>query len=77
MAKLNKIIKFLNDIHEEIYEEIYDRELMISDKNDISTTWEDSDIGRDYIYKTEALDELRAKILDVIDQAEKIKNKDY
>ena len=50
---------------------------MASDKTDISPSWEDSDTGRDYIYKTEALDELRDKIFEVIEQAEKIKNKDY
>ena len=77
MAKLSKIINFLNDIDKEIEEEVYDRELMASDKTDISPSWEDSDTGRDYIYKTEALDELREKIFEVIEQAEKIKNKDY
>jgi len=77
MAKLSKIINFLSDIDKEIEEEVYDRELIASDKNDISPSWEDSDIGSDYVYKTEALDELRNKIFEVIEQAEKIKNKDY
>ena len=77
MAKLSKIINFLNDIDSQIENEVYDRELMASDKTDISPSWEDSDTGRDYIYKTEALDELREKIFEVIEQAEKIKNKDY
>ena len=77
MAKLSKIINFLNDIDSQIENEVYDREFMASDKTDISPSWEDSDTGRDYIYKTEALDELRDKIFEVIEQAEKIKNKDY
>ena len=77
MAKLSKIINFLNNIDSQIENEVYDRELMASDKTDISPSWEDSDTGRDYIYKTEALDELREKIFEVIEQAEKIKNKDY
>ena len=77
MAKLSKIINFLNNIDSQIENEVYDRELMASDKTDISPSWEDSDTGRDYIYKTEALDELRDKIFEVIEQAEKIKNKDY
>ena len=77
MAKLSKIINFLNNIDSQIENEVYDRELMASDKSDISPSWEDSDTGRDYIYKTEALDELRDKIFEVIEQAEKIKNKDY
>ena len=39
--------------------------------------WEDSEKGQDYVYKTEALDELRGLIYEVVDKAQKIKDKDY
>ncbi len=77
MAKLSKIINFLNDIDNEINEEVYNREEQADNKIDLSPSWEESDKGMDYIYKTEALNELREKIFEVIEQAEKIKNKDY
>ena len=77
MAKLSKIINFLTDIDNDIKEEVYDREEQADNKIDLSSSWEDSDKGYDYISKTEALDDLRDKIFEVIEQAEKIKNKDY
>ena len=77
MAKLSKIINFLTDIDNDIKEEVYDREEQADNKIDLSPSWEDSDKGYDYISKTEALDDLRDKIFEVIEQAEKIKNKDY
>ena len=77
MAKLSKMINLLNDIDNEIDEEVYNREEQADNKIDLSPSWEDSDKGMDYIYKTEALNELREKIFEVIEQAQKIKNKDY
>jgi 5-methylcytosine-specific restriction endonuclease McrBC GTP-binding regulatory subunit McrB len=77
MAKLSKIINFLNDIDKEIEEEVYNREDQANEQEYKSENWRDSDKGIDYVYKTEALDELREKIFEVIEQAEKIKNKDY
>ena len=58
MAKLKKLMNFLDQIDEEIKEEIYEK-------------------GQDYVSKTEALDELRGLIYEVVDKAQKIKDKDY
>ena len=77
MAQLTKIINFLTNIDNDIKEEVYNREEQADNKIDLSPAWEDSEKGRNYIYKTEALDELRELIFEVIEQAEKIKNKDY
>jgi len=77
MAKLTKLINFLDQIDEEIKEEIYDREEQADNQLDKWEAWEDSEKGIDYISKTEALDELRDLIDEVIDKAQKIKDKDY
>lgn len=77
MAQLTKIINFLTDIDNNIKEEVYNREEQADNKIDLSPSWEDSDKGYNYISKTEALDELREKIFEVIEQAEKIKNNEY
>jgi hypothetical protein len=77
MAKLNKLMNFLDQIDEEIKEEIYNREEQAENKTDAWEGWEDSEKGQDYVYKTEALDELRGLIYEVVDKAQKIKDKDY
>jgi hypothetical protein len=77
MAKLTKLMSFLADIDEEIKEEIYDRDEQAENQRDKWEAWEDSEKGQDYIYKTEALDDLRDLIFEVIDKAQKIKDKDY
>lgn len=77
MAKLTKLINFLDSIDEEIKEEIYDREEQADNQLDKWEAWEDSEKGQDYVSKTEALDELRDLIYEVIDKAQKIKDKDY
>ena len=77
MAKLNKLMNFLDTIDEEIKEEIHNREEQAENKTDAWEGWEDSEKGQDYVYKTEALDDLRNLIDEVIDKAQKIKDKDY
>ena len=77
MAKLNKLMNFLDQINEEIKEEIYNREEQADNQLDKWEGWEDSEKGIDYISKTEALDELRGLIYEVVDKAQKIKDKDY
>jgi hypothetical protein len=77
MAKLNKLMNFLDQIDEEIKEEIYDREEQADNQLDKWEGWEDSEKGSDYVAKTEALDELRGLIYEVVDKAQKIKDKDY
>ncbi len=77
MAKLTKLMSFLADIDEEIKEEIYNREDQQNEQEYKWEGWQDSEKGQDYIYKTEALDDLRDLIYEVIDKAQKIKDKDY
>lgn len=77
MAKLTKLINFLDQIDEEIKEEIYDREEQADNQLDKWEAWEDSEKGQDYVSKTEAYDQLRDLIYEVIDKAQKIKDKDY
>ena len=77
MAKLTKLINYLESFDSDLKEEIYNREDQAEDQKDKNSNWEDSEVGNDYIYKTEALDELTNLIFEVIDKAEKIKNKEY
>mgnify|MGYP003114735388 CR=1 FL=1 len=77
MAKLKKLMNFLYTIEEEIREEVCDREGQAEDKTDAWEGWEDSEKGQDYVYKTEALDDLRSLIYEVVDKAQKIKDGDY
>ena len=77
MAKLTKLINYLESFDSDLKEEIYNREEQAEDQKDKNSNWEDSEVGNDYIYKTEALDELRDLIFEVTDKAEKIKNKEY
>tara|TARA_A200000113_G_C8760605_1_gene320983 strand:+ start:105 stop:341 length:237 start_codon:yes stop_codon:yes gene_type:complete len=77
MAQLKKLTNFLESFDNDLKEEIYNREEKASDQIDKWSGWEESEKGTEYIYKTESLDELRDKIFEVIEQAEKIINKDY
>ena len=77
MAKLTKLINFLNEFDNDLSEEVYDREEQQDNQRDKSDSWEDSEKGTEYIYKTEALDELKELIFEVVEKAEKIKNKEY
>ena len=77
MAQLKKLTNFLESFDDDLKEEIYNREEKASDQIDKWSAWEESEKGTEYIYKTESLDELRDKIFEVIEQAEKIINKDY
>ena len=77
MAKISKLITYLNNFSEQINEEVYDREEQQDNQRDKSDAWEDSEKGTEYIYKTEALDELNNLIFEVVEKAEKIKNKEY
>ena len=52
MAKLNKLMNFLDQIDEEIKEEIYNREEQADNQLDKWEGWEDSEKGIDYISKT-------------------------
>ena len=71
MAKLKKLMNFLDQIDEEIKEEIYDREEQADNQLDKWEAWEDSEKGQDYVSKTEALDELRGLIYEVVDKSAK------
>lgn len=77
MAKLTKLIEILENFDNDLKEEIYNREDQANEKTYKWSNWGESDQGSDYIAKTEALDELRGFIYEVIEKAEKIKNKDY
>ena len=77
MAKLTKLINYLESFDSDLKEEIYNREDQANEKTYKWSNWEDSDAGSDYIAKTEALDELTDLIFEVIDKAEKNKNKEY
>jgi hypothetical protein len=77
MAKLTKLINFLESFDSDLKEEIYNREDQAEEQKDNIYNWENSEVGNDYIYKTEALDELTNLIFEVIDKAERIKNKEY
>ena len=77
MAKLTKLINYLESFDSDLKEEIQNREEQAEDQKDKNSNWENSEVGNDYIYKTEALDELRDLIFEVTDKAEKIKNKEY
>jgi hypothetical protein len=77
MAKLTKLINYLESFDSDLKEEIYNREDQAEEQKDNISNWENSEVGNDYIYKTEALDELTHLIFEVIDKAEKIKNKEY
>ena len=77
MAKISKLITYLNNFSEQIKEEVYDREEQSDNQRDKWDGWDDSEKGTEYIYKTEALDELNDLIFEVVEKAEKIKNKEY
>ena len=77
MAKLTKLINFLDNIDKEIDNEIYNRQEQADNNIDINSNWEDSDKGNDYVAKTEALDELRDRIYEVLYKAKEIKNGNY
>jgi hypothetical protein len=77
MAKLSKIISQLENHIEDIKEEIYNREEQADNYRDKSEYWEDSDKGSDYIFKTEALDELTDLLFDAQDKAQRIKEGDF
>ena len=77
MAKLTKLINQLESFDNDLKDEIYNREDQANENTYKWSNWEESDKGNEYIAKTEALDELRDLIYEVIDKAEKIKNKDY
>ena len=77
MAQLSKIISQIENHIENIKEEVYDREEQASDRIDKWQGWEDSEKGSNYIYKTEALDELVNLLFEAQEQAEKIKSGDY
>tara|TARA_R100000734_G_C3297643_1_gene88656 strand:+ start:378 stop:614 length:237 start_codon:yes stop_codon:yes gene_type:complete len=77
MAKITKLINYLESFDNDLKDEIYNRECQADDQRDKNSNWENSEAGSDYIYKTEALDELRDLIFEVTDKAEKIKNKEY
>jgi len=77
MAKLTKLINYLESFDNDLKDEVYDRECQADDQRDRNSNWEDSEKGSMYVYKTEALDELRDLIYDVVDKATKIKNKEY
>ena len=70
-------MNFLDKIDKEIKEEIYDREEQAENQLDKWEAWEDSEKGQDYVSKTEAYDQLRDLIYEVVDKAQKIKDKDY
>ena len=70
-------MNFLDTIDKEIKEEVYNRVNQQNEQEDKSENWADSEKGQDYIYETEALEELTFLIYEVIDKAQKIKNKDY
>jgi len=77
MAKLYKIINFLDNIDQEIKEEVYNREEQADNQLDKWEGWADSEKGSDYVAKTEALDDLRDRIFEVIDKAQRISEGDY
>ena len=77
MAKLTKLIKFLNDFDKDLEEELYNREDQANEEEYKWDGYRDSDKGSEYINKTEALDELQQLIFEVVEKAEAIKNKDY
>ena len=77
MVKLTKLMNFLDKIDKEIKEKIYDREEQAEKQLDKWEAWEDSEKGQDYVSKTEAYDQLRDLIYEVVDKAQKIKDKDY
>jgi len=77
MAKLTKLIKFLNDFDEDLEEELYNREDQANEEEYKWDGYRDSDKGTEYINKTEALDELKELIFEVVEKAEAIKNKEY
>ena len=77
MVKLTKLMNFLDKIDKEIKEKIYDREEQAENQLDKWEAWEDSEKGQDYVSKTEAYDQLRDLIYEVVDKAQKIKDKDY
>lgn len=77
MAKLYKIINFLDNIDHEIKEEVYNREEQADNQLDKWEGWADSEKGSDYVAKTEALDDLRDRIFEVIDKAQRISEGDY
>lgn len=77
MAKLKKLMNFLNQIDVEIKEEVNNREEQADNQLDKWEAWEDSEKGQDYVSKTEALDELRGLIYEVVDKAQRISEGDY
>jgi hypothetical protein len=77
MAKITKLIKFLNDFDEDLEEELYNREDQANEEEYKWDGYRDSEKGTEYINKTEALDELKELIFEVVEKAEAIKNKEY
>ena len=56
---------------------MYNREDQANEEEYKWDGYRDSDKGTEYINKTEALDELKELIFEVLEKAEAIKNKDY
>lgn len=74
MAKLSKIIEFCNSNIEEILEEVYNRELQFDEK---SQSYQESEKGQEYEYKTESLDDLKELLFEVQEKAENIKDGNF
>lgn len=74
MAKLSKIIEFCNSHIEEILEEVYNRELQFDEK---SKSYQESEKGQEYEYKTESLDDLKELLFEVQEKAEDIKEGNF
>ena len=74
MAKLTKIIEFCTSNKEEIIEEVYNRNLQF-DTN--SQSYQESEKGQEYEYKTEALEELIELLIEVQEHAQNIKDGNF
>ncbi len=74
MAKLTKIIEFCASNMEEIKEEVYNRELQFDEKSD---SYQESEKGQEYEYKTEALDDLIELLFEVQEKAQNIKDGNF
>lgn len=74
MAKLKIIQEFCIKYIKELEDEVYNRELAFDDK---SESYQESEAGQEYEYKTEALDELKDILFEVQEKTEQIQNKEY
>ena len=74
MAKLKVILDFCIEQIQELEEEVSNREYSFDEK---SESYQESDAGQEYEYKTEALDDLKDLIFEVQEKVEKIQNKEY